>query len=62
MNVFSVLAVHIEKNYNWVKCLAYTKNGFNSCGFSSRRSSAIFSEHAKFGNQIIQIIRIGRIN
>ena len=35
---------------------AYTRNGF-SCGVSSR-----FSERAMFGNKIIQIIRVGRIN
>ena len=43
-------------------CRAYTKNGFNSCGVSSRFSSATFSERAKFGNKITQIIRVGRIN
>ena len=47
------------------KCGAYTRNGFNSRGVSSRFSSATFSKRAKFGNkiiQIIQIIRVGRIN
>ena len=43
------------------KCRAYTRNGFNYCAVSSR-SSATFSERAKFGNKIIQIIRVGQIN
>ena len=37
------------------KCRAYTRNSFNSCGASSRFSSATFSERAKFGNKIIQM-------
>ena len=41
------------------KCRAYTRNSFNSCGASSRFSSATFNERAKFGNKIIQIIRVG---
>ena len=40
----------------------YTRSGFNSCGVSSRFSSAIFSEREKFGNKIIQIICVRRIN
>ena len=44
------------------KCRAYTRNGFNSCGVGSRFSSASFSERAKFGNKIIQIIPVGRMN
>ena len=44
------------------KCRAYTRNGFNSCGISSRFSCATFSERVKFGNSLIQIIRVGRIN
>ena len=44
------------------KCRAYTRNSVNSCGASSRFSSATFSERAKFGNKIIQIIRVGQIN
>ena len=43
----------------WI-CRAYTRNGFNSCGV--RFSSATSSECAKFGNKIIQIICVGRIN
>ena len=35
------------------KCRAFTRNSFNSCGASSRFSSASFSERAKFGNKII---------
>ena len=33
------------------KCRAYSRNGFNSCGVSSRFSSANFSKRAKFGNK-----------
>ena len=35
------------------KCRVFTRNSFNSCGASSRFSSATFSERAKFGNKII---------
>ena len=42
-----------------LKCLAYTRNSFNACDVSSRFSSTIFSERAKFGNEIIQIIASG---
>ena len=41
------------------RCQAYTRNGFNSCGVSSQ-FSVTFSECAKFGNKIIQIICVGK--
>ena len=44
------------------KCREYTRNGFNPWSVSSPVSSTTFSERAKFGNKIIQIIRNGWIN